>query len=86
MTKYRKRRLAEASRVCFQSAVDLSRNVHENERDDDKETWDLLFMVGKVRFFMLPFWATVVSDANVRSLYPSIDLSTPIPRSINFAA
>lgn len=49
----RKRDLASASRACFRAAADI---VEEPSSDDDgsddetQATWDLLFMIGKVRF------------------------------------
>ncbi|MGK3735025.1 MAG: hypothetical protein ACI90V_001864 [Bacillariaceae sp.] len=50
VTSKRKRDLAVMAKVCFQAAIKHADDSVEN--DDDKKdhaTWDLLFMVGKVR-------------------------------------
>ena len=49
MTDQRKRRLANASKVCFLRAVDTSGNPGEKAKGVKPETWDLLLMIGKVR-------------------------------------
>lgn len=48
MTSVRKRDLANAAKVCFQTACTIVEN--SSDKDDDsqgKATWDLLFMIGK---------------------------------------
>jgi len=47
MGSHDKRRMVQASRVCFQGSVDAAIAVTD---DGKAETWDLLFMIGKVRF------------------------------------
>lgn len=44
MELHRKRQISIASRVCFQSAIDVAQ---ANSKDKKAETWDLLFMIGK---------------------------------------
>lgn len=48
MTDLQKRELAEASLTCFERAVEDSA-TSGRESDDGRITWDLLFMIGKVR-------------------------------------
>jgi hypothetical protein len=48
MTDLQKRELAEASLTCFESAIESSATSGE-ESDGGSMTWDLLFMIGKVR-------------------------------------
>lgn len=50
MTEHRKRQLADACRICLQTAVDLSGNPGDT---GDKETWDLVFIIGKVSRFLV---------------------------------
>lgn len=40
----RKRQVAEASRACFQRAIDLAKSAPDGE---DSDTWDLVFIIGK---------------------------------------
>jgi hypothetical protein len=47
MTDFRKRNLAVASCSCFEKAVNLTEG--EGDLSGRVETWDLLFMMGKVR-------------------------------------
>ena len=50
MVQKRKRDLSTASKHCFQAAIDIVDG--SQEKDDSSETratWDLLFMIGKVR-------------------------------------
>lgn len=47
----RKRNLASASKACFRAAVDIVEEpvTTDDSSDDSQATWDLLFMIGKVR-------------------------------------
>lgn len=47
MSSYRKRQMAEAAAVCFERAIELV--ASEDQTNDNRENWDLLFMLGKVR-------------------------------------
>jgi hypothetical protein len=49
-TDLQKRELAEASLTCFESAIDFTAtSTSGQESDSGSMTWDLLFMIGKVR-------------------------------------
>jgi hypothetical protein len=53
-TDLEKRELAEASLTCFESAIDFTAtSTSGQESDSGSMTWDLLFMIGKVRFIEL---------------------------------
>lgn len=50
LTAKRKRDLSFAARACFESAIDLVENSStDDDGSEERATWDLLFMVGKVR-------------------------------------
>lgn len=50
MTLKRKRDLANAAKSCFQAAADTVDDPSEkDDNSQNKATWDLLFMIGKVR-------------------------------------
>jgi len=53
MTALRKRQLAEIARTCFQFAIDASAAATIDEDEENRQTWDLLFMKGKVRCYSL---------------------------------
>ena len=45
----RKRDLATAGRACFRAAADIAELSNADDKEEDQATWDLLFMIGKVR-------------------------------------
>lgn len=47
MTESQRRDLAKGSKICFQYAAEVVGSKSENENEDSRETWDLLFMIGK---------------------------------------
>lgn len=49
LTDQQKREFAEASLVCFERALDASLSPDEQKSDNGQITWDLHFMIGKVR-------------------------------------
>jgi hypothetical protein len=52
MAQKRRRDLATVSKGCFEKAVNIVEEHNSEEEDDsseNRETWDLLFMIGKVR-------------------------------------
>jgi hypothetical protein len=50
MALKRKRDLANAAKCCFQAATDIVDDPSgKDESSEGRATWDLLFMIGKVR-------------------------------------
>eukprot|EP00980_Cylindrotheca_fusiformis_P026362 scaffold15973_cov120-Cylindrotheca_fusiformis.AAC.3 len=47
MGKKRKRQIAIVAKKCFQCAVDIVHGTGEDDDSENRETWDLIFMVGK---------------------------------------
>lgn len=48
MTDHRKRQLAETALTCFEFATEASGDATIDEVEESRQTWDLLFMKGKV--------------------------------------
>ena len=51
LTDHHKRELTETARTCFQFAIDASGANALDEDEESRQTWDLLFMRGKVRIY-----------------------------------
>lgn len=56
MTDHHKRLLIETARTCFQFAIDASGGTALDVDEESRQTWDLLFMKGKVRLYNKHSW------------------------------